>query len=170
MGLIAAALLLGNLLALTLPKGFEIYGTGASFVLAMLAYSLPRLFIVLKGKNRQFAFDRGLALAADLLVMSLGAGQNLNVAIKRVSRDIGKSNRVIAQELDLVSWHSDLRNMSYALTRLADRIQTISARNFAMVLIQSEKIGTDTLITLTEFANSLRSAQALAGRIACQPA
>ncbi len=148
-------------LAWVVPERYVVYVVVGGLVAALLGFSIPRAVVVYRGKQRGRQFDQGLPLAADLMVMCLGAGQTVPYALKRVANDVRNSKPVVGSELDLASRQADLRDLSFALWQLSDRVQTPNARNFAMVLAQGEKVGTDTLATLSEFATSLRHTQSL---------
>jgi tight adherence protein C len=124
---------------------------------AMAGFSLPRLYIVLRGKVRARQIERALPVAVDMLVMCLSAGLNLLASIRRVRRELRVAHPVMATELEIVRMQADLSSLQLALQQFADRVQVPEVRNLAMILIQSERLGTDTSAALLEYADNLRT-------------
>lgn len=124
---------------------------------AMLGFSLPRVYIVLRGRMRARAIERGLPVAIDMLTLCLSAGQNILGAIQRVASEIRFSHRVLADELEIVYRHAELHGLQLALQQFAERVQIPEVRNLAMILIQFERLGTDASTTLLEYAQNLRT-------------
>lgn len=130
---------------------------GLGVIGAMLGFSLPRVYIVLRGRMRARAIERGLPVAIDMLTLCLSAGQNILGAIQRVASEIRFSHRVLADELEIVYRHAELHGLQLALQQFADRVQIPEVRNLAMILIQFERLGTDASTTLLEYAQNLRT-------------
>jgi tight adherence protein C len=124
---------------------------------AMAGFSLPRVYIVARGKIRARQIERALPVAVDMLVMCLSAGLNLLAAIKRVRRELQNAHPVMATELEIVRMQADLSSLQFALQQFADRVQVPEVRNLAMILVQSERLGTDTSAALLEYSNNLRT-------------
>lgn len=126
-------------------------------IIGLLGYSLPRLFIYFRGKLRGRSIEQGLPLAIDMLTLCLSAGQNILMAFQRVSSEIRFAHHILADELDIVRQQAELRSLPHALQQWADRVQVDEVRNLSMILIQSERLGTDTCSALLEYSNSLRT-------------
>jgi tight adherence protein C len=126
-------------------------------VAAMAGFSLPRLYIVLRGKIRGRQIERALPVAVDMLVMCLSAGLNLLASIRRVRREMKNAHPVMATELEIVRMQADLSSLQLALQQFAERVQVPEVRNLAMILVQSERLGTDTSAALLEYSNNLRT-------------
>jgi len=134
---------------------FSILAVGA--IGAMLGYSLPRIFLVLRGRMRARTIERGLPVAVDMLTLCLSAGQNILSAIQRVSTELKFSHRALSDELEIVRQQAELQNLQVALQQFAERVQVPEVRNLAMILIQSERLGTDAAATLLEYSQNLRT-------------
>jgi tight adherence protein C len=130
-----------------------VLGLGAS----ALGFSLPRLYINSRAKHRAREIERGLATAVDLLTLALSAGQNVLAAFRRVSQELRFAYPVLSQELAIVSRQADLRSLEHALRQLAARVRVPEVRTLAIILVQSEQLGTDIIASLTEFANNFRT-------------
>jgi pilus assembly protein TadC len=124
--------------------------------LALLGYSLPRVYLYFRGKSRGRQIERGLPVAVDLLTLCLSGGQNILSALERVSIDLRFSFPVLADELRIVHQQAELHSLDQALHQWADRARVGEVRNLALLLAQSEHLGTDTAAALTEFASNFR--------------
>jgi tight adherence protein C len=122
----------------------------------MAGFSLPRLYLVIRAKLRARQIERALPVAVDMLVMCLSAGLNLMTSIQRVCRELRHSHPVLAQELDIICLQAELSSLPLALQQFAERVQVPEVRNLAMILLQSERLGTDTSAALFEYSNNLR--------------
>jgi tight adherence protein C len=157
--LVVTPLVVTGVLALVVPPdqiGRIVFG---GVLVAMLGYSLPRLYLHLRGKHRARQIERGLPVAVDMLTLCLSAGQNLIGALRRVSQELKFCQPVLGEELEIVRQQAELRSLPHALKQFADRVQVAEARNLAMILTQSERLGTDTGAALLEYATNLRTTQ-----------
>jgi len=126
-------------------------------IAALLGYSLPRLYLTIRARSRARQIGRGLPLAIDLLTLCLSAGQNLLAALQQVSRELSYSHPVLAQELSIAYQQAQLHSLEQAMKQWAARVSTPEVTNLALVLIQSERLGTDAALTLQEMAHNLRT-------------
>ena len=126
-------------------------------IAALLGFSIPRVVLGLRARSRGREMARGLPLAIDLLNLCLTAGQNLPAALGQVSSELKTSNPVLSQELAIVHRQAELHSTEVALQQWADRVQVPEVSNLVLVLIQSERLGTDTAATLSEMATNFRS-------------
>jgi tight adherence protein C len=136
---------------------------------AVMGYSLPRIYITLRGRMRDRQIARGLPVVIDLLTLCLSAGQNIILSLAQTAREIKGSHPALADEIEIVERQTRLHSLEQALQQLADRVHVPEMRNLALLLIQSERLGTDTAQTLLEYAASIRttlrqSAEARASR------
>lgn len=126
-------------------------------VAALLGFSLPRVLLHFQGQARVRSIENGLPVAVDLLTLCLSAGQNLLAAFRRVSKEMRHCSAALAQELDIVREHAELRSLSFALKQWAERVPSAEVRNLAMILVQAERLGTDSAAALQEHAANLRT-------------
>jgi tight adherence protein C len=125
-------------------------------VLAVLGFSLPRVHLAMRGRSRARAIERGLPLAIDLLTLCLSAGQNLLAAMNQAASQLRTTHPELAQELAIVRQQAELHSLEHALRQWADRVRLPGVRNLALLLIQSEKLGTDAASTLLELSTNFR--------------
>ena len=155
--LIVTPLVAAGLLALLVePEQMNAVLIGGG-VCALLGFSVPRLVVHFQGKARVRAIEAGLPIAVDMLTLCLSAGQNLLTAFRRVSREMRYCQQTLAEELDIVREQADLRSLSFALRQWAERTPSPEVRNLAMILVQAERLGTDSGAALAEYATSLRT-------------
>jgi tight adherence protein C len=124
---------------------------------AVLAFSVPRFYLMVRGRRRAREIERGLPFAVDLLALALSAGQNTLAAIARVSREIGLSHPALGEELQIVQRQATLSSLGLALEQLAQRVRIAPVRNLALLLIQSERLGADASAALLEFSQHHRT-------------
>ena len=155
--LVLTVLCITGLLILTIDDAdIPVIALGGS-VMALIAYSLPRLIIQALGSNRARQIERGLPTAVDLLTLALTAGMNLFAAIGRVAGELRFSQPVLAEEFEITYRQAELRSLEHALGQLADRVRIPEVRNLAIILAQSERLGSDATAILLETSNSLRT-------------
>jgi tight adherence protein C len=126
-------------------------------VLAVLGFSLPRLYINFKARTRSRQIERGLPVAIDLLTLGLTGGQNVLAALGRVAHELRFSFPVLAYELEITRRQAELHSLDYALRQLADRVRVPEVRNLTVILTQSERLGTDVGTSLLEFSTNFRT-------------
>jgi tight adherence protein C len=142
------------LFAETLYQGLWAWGLG--ILAAVLGYSLPRVWVHYRGKRRSWQIERGMPVAIDMLTLCLGAGLNVLNSLERVVAELHLPFPVLAYELEIVRKQSELRTLEFALAQFADRVGLPHARNLAVILTQSENLGTDAVGTLREYADNMR--------------
>jgi tight adherence protein C len=155
--LVLAPIVGALVLALLADRSWLSWILGGGVIVAMLGYSVPRVYLYFSGRVRAGRIERALPFAVDMLTLCLTAGQNLQAALQRVSKELRFSHPVLADELDIVCQQSELRSLQHALQQLADRVQVNEVRNLAMILNQSERLGADASTTLLEYSSSLRT-------------
>jgi tight adherence protein C len=126
-------------------------------IAVLLGFSLPRIYVLLRTRWRRREIERALPLTIDLLTLCLSAGQNILAALRQVSRELRISHPVLAEELGIVSQQADMHTLGVALRQWADRTPVPEVRNVALILEQSERLGTDVSATLQEFAAHYRT-------------
>lgn len=126
-------------------------------IVAVLGFSIPRLFLSVQAAKRVREIERGLPVFADLLSIALLAGQSLLAGVRRVTDQIRGSFPGLAAELDIVLRQAELLSLSVAFEQWAERSQVPEIRNVAVILTQSQKLGNDPSAVLMEFATNMRT-------------
>ena len=155
--LIVLPLLVAGIVGVFIDSAYIWHVVVLGLIGAGLGFSLPRAYITLRGRHRGRQIERGLPIAVDMLTLCLSAGQNILAALQRVATELRMSHPVVAAEFEIIRQQAQLRSLQPALQQFADRVQVPEARNLAMILIQSERLGTDASATLLEYASNLRT-------------
>jgi tight adherence protein C len=129
---------------------------GGGILLAILGFSLPRVYLYLRAKARQHQIERGLPTAIDMLTLCLSAGLNVLNSLERVTMELRFAYPVLGEELQIVRRQSELRSLEFALIQFAERTGMPQIRNLTVLLTQSENLGTDAVSVLREYADDLR--------------
>lgn len=127
-----------------------------AIVVAILGYSIPRVYLYFKAKARQHVIERGLPTAIDMLTLCLSAGLNVLNSLQRVTQELHLAFPELALELEIVRRQAELRTLEFALSQFADRVGMPQIRNLSVLLTQSENLGTDAVQVLREYADNLR--------------
>lgn len=103
----------------------------------------PEVFLKNAMSKRKDRLRKGLPDALDLLVICAEAGQSLDGALTRVSRELGQSFPDIAEELGLTAIELGLLpERRQALENLNRRTDLPGVRGMVNTLLQTEKYGT----------------------------
>jgi tight adherence protein C len=155
--LVVVPLIATGTVALLMPAPRLPWVAGLGLAATVLGYSLPRVYLSVRGRIRDRQIARGLPVVIDLLTLCLSAGQNIMSSLAQTVREIRGSHPALAYELEIVEQHTRLHSLEQALQQLADRVHVPEMRNLALLLIQSERLGTDTAQTLLEYSASIRT-------------
>lgn len=123
---------------------------------AVAGFALPRVFLSSRARARTHELERGLPVFADLLAISLLAGQSLMGGMKRVADQLRGSFPALTEELDIVIRQGELLSLASAFEQWAERSQVNEIRNVAVIITQSQRLGNDPSAVLMEFANNMR--------------
>lgn len=129
----------------------------AGLVLAVLGYSLPRVYVTIKAQSRTREVERGLPVFADLVSIALLAGQGLLGALRRVTAQLKPTFPRLAEELEIVIRQTELYNLSLAFEQWANRSQSPDVRSLSLILTQAQSLGNDISVALMEYATNMRS-------------
>jgi tight adherence protein C len=151
-------LIVGGIIALVWTETFgdAVRVWIGALVVAGLGFSVPRLYLMLRGLARRRAIERGLPTAIDMITLCLSAGLNVLHSIERVADELSLAYPELAFELQLVRRQADLRSLEFALVQFAERVDLPQLRNVSVILSQSEKLGTDGVSVLREYADNMR--------------
>ncbi len=129
----------------------------AGIAFALLGYAIPRVYLGYLARQRQRRIERGLPMAVDLLSLGLTGGQNIFNSLTRVAKEMRITNEVLADELRIVREQTEIGNLELAMMQFANRTNIPEVRTLALVLSQSERLGTDIAQTLMEFSTNYRT-------------
>jgi tight adherence protein C len=124
--------------------------------LAATVICAARFHIYLKGKRRVQQVQDGLPDAMDMISMCVSGGLSLNDALERVGRDLALSHAEVARELEIVREHAEIGTLEQALRGFSNRIDAPVVKSMAAVVNQSERLGTNVVTALHDYADSMR--------------
>jgi tight adherence protein C len=157
--------LVGLIAGLFLGGGTVIAVTGYSlgsmlkagfFTIGM--FYLPDLVLMLLAKKRKEAIFLSLPDALDLMVVCVEAGLGLDQALRKVSDEMKKSHRIIAEEFGLCNLQMQMgRSRAEVLHELGQRSGVDDLRALASIIIQADKFGSSIAQALRAQSESMRT-------------
>jgi tight adherence protein C len=116
---------------------------GSVFVGLALGFYLPNIFLKNIATRRQLSIKRAWSDALDLLLICVESGMSIEVAMQRVSKEIGSQSVPLAEELTLtIAELSYLQDRRKAYDNLSKRTGLATVKSVTTSLIQSERYGT----------------------------
>ncbi|MBX7105500.1 MAG: type II secretion system F family protein [Gemmataceae bacterium] len=152
-----APLFITGAIALIVPPERLTTTLVGGLIAALVGFSLPRVYLGWKRRQRAREISRGLPLTIDLLTLCLTAGQSLLAAFRHVAGELRNSNPVLSQELAITARQAELHTLDVAVKQWADRVQVPEVSNLSSLIVQSDKLGTDTADTLSELSTNFRT-------------
>lgn len=155
----ATAVVLGVLVALVAliaqedPAAMVLPGLcGAAF-----GYYFPARILAKQVNRRRLALQRALPTALDLCVLSLEAGQPLDLALIETSKGLRRSYPELAGELELAYLESrTVNDRSAALRALAERTGEPEVRKVVSLLMDADRFGISIAPALRNHSKYLR--------------
>jgi tight adherence protein C len=131
---------------------------GLIVITAMLfGYIMPSFWVERRIEYRRIDAELGFPDLLDMLLICIEAGNGLDQAARRVTREIKIINPVLADELGVVNDELYAGKSRAAVFRdFADRLQVPDISAFAAVLRQSDEFGVSIAETLRVYASELR--------------
>jgi len=124
----------------------------------LLGWMIPYLLVKRKVRGRQDELQRAMPDALDLMVVCVEAGLGLNQALVRVSEEMERVSRTLAEELTLVGLEIRAGTpREDALRNLGLRTGVPDIRAFTAMLIQTDRFGTSIADALRIHADELRT-------------
>ena len=122
-----------------------------------VGYYLPKYWVTRRVEERKEAITRGFPDALDMLLVCVEAGQSLDQAIVRVSRELTASYPALAQEFEVASQEMKAgKDKASVLRDMGERCGVQDVSSFVTVLIQSASFGTSISDALRVFAGEMR--------------
>jgi tight adherence protein C len=160
--MIAAIIGMILVLPLTMHAG---NGMGALIVGALFALAAimgPDQVLNARRKKRELEYREGFPDLLDLLVASVEAGLSLDAAVSRVTEELQRRYRMLAEHLQVLTLELRAgRSRKEAWSAFAERLGIDEARSFATMLRQAEEMGTSLGDTLAVFSDDMRSKRML---------
>jgi tight adherence protein C len=150
-------------------------GAGAFFVLPMLGvtgtssfwffvmgsgilgYVGPSVYIDRRIAARKVEHRAGFPDFLDLMVVCADAGLAMEAALDRVSRELADSYRSLSANIHMATLEMRAgRSMTEALEHLAERLALEEARSFAILIQQSDELGSSITDALRVYSDDMR--------------
>jgi tight adherence protein C len=129
--------------------------TAALFILGFLA---PTFWLRHKMSNRQIEIFHDLPDLLDLMTISVEAGLSMDAAMVKVNEDEQFKKSPLAKEMKIAIRETQAgKQRLEALRDMGERTMVSDLRDFAAMLIQTEKLGTSLAQALRVFSDSLRT-------------
>ncbi len=129
-----------------------------SIFIAGLFFYLPDLTVWFLVRKRQQAVFLALPDALDLMVVSVEAGLGLDQAMRKVSEEMQRTYRVIAEEFGIANFQLQMgRPRNEVLHELGARTGVSDLRSLAAVLIQADRFGASIARALRVQSDSMRT-------------
>lgn len=120
-------------------------------------YMLPKYWVERRRQTRQEEITSGFPDSLDLMLVCVEAGQSLDQAIIRVSKEIRAGYPALADEFELVSYEIKAgKDKVQVLKDMSERCGVPDVSSFVTVLIQSAAFGTSIAEALRVYAGEMR--------------
>ena len=154
---LVAGLLIGGGTIVTI-NGLKQNSLMSMVAIAGVMFYLPDIVVALIGRSRKQAIFLGLPDALDLMVVCVEAGLGLDQAMRKVSDEMGKSYRILAEEFAMSNFQLQMgRARVEVLHELGMRTGVSDLRSLAAVLIQADKFGSSIAHALRVQSDSMRT-------------
>jgi tight adherence protein C len=125
-------------------------------IVAILLYTLPRLFLEVIGNNRVRRIEESLPDALDMATMCMSGGVPLQSALVRVSDEMQSIHPDLAFELRVVGRQMEAGSLDMAVRQFAARIDAPEVQSLAAILGQTERQGSGVASAFELFADNVR--------------
>lgn len=123
----------------------------------VVGYMLPKYWVTKRQQERQTKITEGFPDALDMLLVCVEAGQSLDQAIIRVSKELRTSYPDLSDEFEIVSHQIKAgKDKATVLQDMGDRCGVMDISSFVTVLVQSATFGTSIAEALRVYAAEMR--------------
>jgi tight adherence protein C len=145
------------LVVLTNPGDEQIFPMlVGGLIVAIVLYTLPRLFLEVIGHNRVQRIEESLPDALDMATMCMSGGVPLQSALLRVSDEMQSIHPDLAFELRVVGRQMEAASLDTAVRQFAARIDAPEVQSLAAILGQTERQGAGVAAAFELFADNVR--------------
>lgn len=122
-----------------------------------IGYLIPKYWVTKRQQQRQQEIEEGFPDSLDMMLTCVEAGQSLDQAIIRVSKEIRASYPALSEEFEIVSHQVKAgRDKPSVLNEMAERCGVQDISSFVTVLVQSQSFGTSIADALRVYAGEMR--------------
>lgn len=124
---------------------------------AAAGYYLPQYWVTRRLQNRQLEITQGFPDALDMMLVCVEAGQSLDQAIIRVSKEGRASYPALAEEFEIVAHEVKAgKERVQVLRDMAERVGLPDITSFVTTMIQSATFGTSIAEALRVYSAEMR--------------
>lgn len=122
-----------------------------------IGYMLPRYWVTRRQQKRQEEITNAFPDSLDMMLVCVEAGQSLDQAIMRVSREMRGGFPELAEEYETVGQETKAgKDKTTVLKDMAERCGVADISSFVTVLVQSQQFGTSISDALRVYASEMR--------------
>lgn len=129
---------------------------GGGALLAILAYTAPRVLLNLQARRRVERIERGLPDSLDILTMCLSGGLPLRRSLQHLSDEIDAPHPELAGELRLVMRQEAMGSLPQAFDQFARRTGSADVRSLSVLIGDAQRLGSDVREAGREQADGIR--------------
>ncbi|PWG17877.1 type II secretion system F family protein [Salibaculum griseiflavum] len=123
----------------------------------VVGYMLPKYWVNRRQQERQEQMVNGFPDSLDMMLVCVEAGQSLDQAIIRVSRELESGFPALAEEYKIVANEMKAgKDKTQVLRDMSERAGVPDIASFVTVLIQSQQFGTSIAEALRVFSSEMR--------------
>lgn len=150
--------LLGSGVTLTALQAFNQKAVMMAFSCAGVLFYLPDIVLAFITSSRKEQIFLGLPDALDLLVVCVEAGLGLDAALRKVSEEMARTYRVLADEFRMANLQMQMgKQRSEVWRELGIRSGVDDLQALATILIQAEKFGSSVAHALRVQSDAMRT-------------
>ena len=122
-----------------------------------VGYMAPKYWVTRRQAQRQEEIQNGFPDSLDMMLVCVEAGQSMDQAIIRVSKEIRSGFPALADEFEMVAHEIKAGKEKTAVLRdMSERAGVQDVTSFVTVLIQSQQFGTSIAEALRVYASEMR--------------
>ncbi|MDJ0637543.1 MAG: type II secretion system F family protein [Paracoccaceae bacterium] len=130
---------------------------GSVLIPGIVGYMMPKYWVTKRQQTRQEEITNGFPDSLDMMLVCVEAGQSLDQAIIRVSKEIKAGYPALAEEYEMVSNEMKAgKDKTTVLRDMSERVGVPDVASFVTVLIQSASFGTSISEALRVFSDEMR--------------
>ena len=123
----------------------------------VVGYMLPKYWVTKRQQERQQEITNGFPDSLDLMLVCVEAGQSIDQAIVRVSKEVRAGYPSLADEYEIVAHEMKAgKDKTQVLRDMSERAGVTDVSSFVTVLIQSATFGTSISEALRVYAGEMR--------------
>ncbi|PPB80623.1 tight adherence protein C [Albidovulum inexpectatum] len=123
----------------------------------LVGYFLPRYWVERRIQTRQQEMQNAFPDALDMLLVCVEAGQSLDQALMRVSKELKVGYPTLAEELEIVAQETKAgKDRISVLRAFSERVGIPDISSFVTVMIQSQTFGTSIADALRVYSAEMR--------------